>query len=222
MAELSDYSIIVTAGPTREWFDPFRFISNPSSGKMGVALADCAALYSNQVTLLHGVIDSSLIKDKPYQTLHCETTADLLRSTIERTSSSTIIIMAAAPADYRPANYSSHKIKKNEGKLTITLERNPDILAEVAAIRENKHLTNLITVGFAAETENTEEYAQKKLEQKSLDFICLNDISKKGVGFGSDTNQITIFTKYGEIERLKMDTKDAIARNILEFVSRRL
>ncbi|MBN2436205.1 MAG: phosphopantothenoylcysteine decarboxylase [Spirochaetes bacterium] len=222
MASTNDFSYLVSAGPTREWIDPFRFISNPSSGKMGIAIADEVYKHSNRIKLLHGVIDNSLLKDKAYECKSCETTNDLLRAMEKELSSDMIIFMAAAPSDFRPVSYSDQKIKKNSDRINITFEKNPDILMHIAQLKLSGNYKNMITVGFAAETQNTENYALSKLKQKSLDFICLNDISKKGVGFAGETNEVTIYCKSGEKILIPMDTKVNVAKQIFHNVTRRI
>jgi len=215
---LTQSKIIVTGGPTREWFDPIRYISNASSGKMGVALADEAYKKSRDTVFIHGPINEYYIMDRPYRCVPVESTADLLAAVLAELSEPCVLIMAAAPADYTPVARSGEKIKKSDGDLVITMKRTPDILKNVAEIRKSRGLVDIFVAGFAAETINTEEYAVKKLKSKSLDMICLNDVSVEGAGFNTDTNIMTIFTAAGERIELPMQSKNLVAENILRQI----
>ncbi len=212
---LKDRRVIVTAGPTREWLDPVRFISNPSSGRMGIALADRASEVAGKTVLIHGPINSDLVTDKDYRSVGIESTADLLAAVKGELRDGAVLIMAAAPADYTPAKKSDVKIKKKGGNLSLELARTPDILKEVSRMAAEGEIRDLFLVGFAAETTDIEQYAMKKLNEKNLDMICLNDVSRKGVGFGSDTNIITIFKRGGGRVSLEMMAKHDAAERIL-------
>ncbi|MFH0974370.1 MAG: phosphopantothenoylcysteine decarboxylase [Spirochaetota bacterium] len=224
---LKNRKIIVTGGPTREWIDPVRYISNASSGKMGIALAEAAAARSKQTVFIHGPIDNSLLTDKRFRSVQVETTNDLLNAVINELTPDCIIIMAAAPADYRPAERSSTKIKKEDGndELILKLTKNPDILKFIAEKKtRDASLSGIFVAGFAAETDNTENNALKKLIAKNLDMICLNDVTQKDAGFGTDTNLITIFirNKKGNDSANKIDlpllTKPEAANRILNEI----
>ena len=215
---LRESRIIVTGGPTREWFDPIRYISNASSGKMGIALADEAYKKSADTVFIHGPINEFYVKDRPYRCVPVESTADLLAAVLAELEEPCVLIMAAAPADYTPAEKSNEKIKKSDGDLVIKMKRTPDILKNVAEFRKSKGLVDIFVAGFAAETVNTEEYAVGKLKNKSLDMICLNDVSKEGAGFNTDTNIMTIFTADGEKIELSMQSKNLIAERILRQI----
>ncbi len=220
---LKDRKIIVTGGPTREWIDPVRYVSNASSGKMGLALADAAFAFSKETVFIHGPVDASLLAGKSCRMLSIESTEELLTAVVSELVRDSVLIMAAAPADYRPMYRSEMKIKKSEDELHINLVKNPDILKNVAALRlENSSLDTIFVVGFAAETHNTEEYALAKLREKNLDMICLNDVSRAGAGFGADTNIITLFTKDGEREELPMAEKRELAGMILDRIEKEL
>ncbi|MCU0821041.1 MAG: phosphopantothenoylcysteine decarboxylase [Spirochaetes bacterium] len=222
---LNDKKIIVTGGPTREWIDPVRYISNASSGKMGIAIADMAARRGWAVVFIHGPIDATLIKNKKYRTVSVESTSDLLDAVISELTPDTVLIMAAAPADYAPLKKSETKIKKEaeNDELTLRLKKNPDILKHVADKRRNDaSLKNIFVAGFAAETNNIEEYALKKLKEKNLDMICLNDVSRTDAGFSKDTNVITIFTRGGERIALPLLKKDEAASEILNKIEAEL
>jgi phosphopantothenoylcysteine decarboxylase/phosphopantothenate--cysteine ligase len=206
--------IIVTGGPTREWLDPVRFLSNPSSGKMGIALANGALKLSDEIFFIHGPIDDSSLSPFITQNIAIETTQNLCDAVMESLCENCLLIMAAAPADYTPADYSETKMKKGGDDLTLQLKRTPDILKTVA--KERNSYNNITVVGFAAETTNIETYALKKLDEKKLDMICLNDVSRKDAGFGTETNCITIFKRDGKRKDLPLLTKEQTAKEILD------
>ncbi len=220
--KLSERKIIVTGGPTREWFDPIRFLSNASTGKMGVALADEAFRVSEDVVFIHGPISPELLEGKKYRTLSVESTADMLEAVLGELTDMSVLIMAAAPADYTPVEKSEVKIKKGEGDISFSLKRTPDILKNVSMHKTEKGLSKLFVAGFAAETNNTEEYAIGKLKSKGLDMICLNDVSAEGAGFGKDTNIMTVFINDGSRVELPMQSKGEIAGEILRIIENRL
>jgi len=218
---LKNKKIIVTGGPTREWIDPVRYISNASSGKMGIAIADEAVKRGREAVFIHGPINTTLLENKTYRTVPVESTADLLEAVLKELTPDTVLIMAAAPADYAPVKKSETKIKKGaeNDDLTLKLKKNPDILKHVAGKKEkDQSLKNIFVAGFAAETNNIEEYALKKLKEKNLDMICLNDVSRTGAGFAADTNIIIIFTRNGERIELPLLLKDEAAAKILDKI----
>jgi len=215
---LTQSKIIVTGGPTREWFDPVRYISNASSGKMGVALADEAYKRSKDTVFIHGPINENFIMDRPYRCVPVETTEDLLTAVLAELAEPCVLIMSAAPADYAPVAKSCEKIKKSDGDFVITMKKTPDILKNVAEVRKSRGLVDIFVAGFAAETINTEEYAVGKLKSKSLDMICLNDVSRPGAGFNTDTNIMTIFTSAGDRIELPMQSKKFVADKILRQI----
>ncbi len=216
---LKDRKVIVTGGPTREWIDPVRYISNPSSGRMGVAIAEEASKRAGEALFIHGPMQGSLLKDLNFRTVAIETTNELLDAVVKELTSNTVLIMAAAPADYAPAEKSTIKLKKDKDELVLKLKKNPDILKSIAAMRKNNFsLKNIFAVGFAAETNNLEEYALGKLKEKDLEMICVNDVSRKDAGFGIDTNIVTIYTKAGEKIELPLLSKQDTAKRILDYV----
>ena len=220
---LKNRKIIVTGGPTREWLDTVRFLSNPSTGKMGIAIADEACMRSREVVFIHGPIDKSLLRDKAYKIISVETTVDLLNAVVGEITHDSVLIMAAAPADYTPLEKSATKIKKKNDEPVLILKLNPDILKEVSRIRENNQsLKNIFVVGFAAETEKLDVYALKKLNEKNLDMICLNDVSRRDAGFGTDTNVITIFKKEGNRIELPLLSKREVACKIMNHIEKEL
>jgi len=219
---LKGYKIIVTGGPTREWFDPVRYISNASSGKMGIALADEANKISENTCFIHGPISEHLLHNKPYRCIKIETTTDMLEAVLHEIGDNSVLIMCAAPADYTPVKKSGEKIKKQDENIFIEMTRTPDILKNVSLTRKSRDLNNFFVTGFAAETSNVEEYALSKLKEKNLDMICLNDVLKEGAGFGGDTNILTVFTKTGLKIELPILTKDKAASEILKLIEQEL
>lgn len=216
---LKDRKVIVTGGPTREWLDPVRFISNPSSGRMGVAIAEEAVNRGAETVFIHGPISRELIDRAEYRCVGIQTTVELLDAVKKELTQNTVLIMAAAPADYTPVQKSDVKIKKTGDELTIHLKKNPDILKTIAAMKQaNFSLKNIFMVGFAAETNDIEKYALGKLKEKDLDMICLNDVGQKDAGFSVDTNIITIFTRQGEKMELPLQSKQDVAARILDCV----
>jgi phosphopantothenoylcysteine synthetase/decarboxylase len=213
---LAGRRIIVTGGPTREWIDPVRYISNASSGKMGVALADAAWEKSRDTVFIHGPMERALLAERPYRMIAVEGTADLLRAVLDELAPESVLIMAAAPADYAPAARSGVKIKKAEEEFTLRLRRNPDILKTIAAKKAgDTRLAGMFLVGFAAETHDIEEYALGKLRDKDLDMICLNDVGRRDAGFAADTNLVTVYTRAGEKEEYPLLPKSDLAARII-------
>ncbi len=216
---LRDRKVIVTGGPTREWIDPVRYISNASSGKMGAALADAAHERSAETVFIHGPVDGSIIAGRPYRTVAVESTEDLLDAVMGELRGGAVLIMAAAPADYRPAERSGLKIKKKSDELRIDLVKNPDILKTVASRKAaDPSLEGIFVVGFAAETHDVEAYALTKLKEKDLDMICLNDVAKEGAGFSTDTNIVVVFTRGGGRLDFPLMTKKELAAGILDKI----
>jgi phosphopantothenoylcysteine decarboxylase/phosphopantothenate--cysteine ligase len=215
---LKDRKLIVTGGPTREWLDPVRFISNPSTGKMGVAIADEGLKRCREVVFIHGPIDSALYEGKPYRSVAVDSTEEMLQAVLSELTDDSVLVMAAAPADYTAMERSKEKIKKEGEEILLALRKTPDILKRVAARRKEGGLDNLFVAGFAVETTNVEEYALKKLREKNLDMICLNDVSKEGAGFGTETNIIVIYSRKEEPVRLPILLKNDVAVKILDRI----
>ena len=209
---LSGKTITITAGPTREQIDPVRYISNNSSGKMGYALAEAAKLQGANVNLVSGPV--SLTANKGINLFKINSAAEMLNKVFECMESSDIFISCAAVADFKPANYSDTKIKKEDSEnLEINLEKNHDILSEVSKRNNSAYI-----VGFAAETSNVNDNASKKLISKNLNMIISNDVSDKIIGFDSDDNEVHVITK-NETIFLKKDKKIKIAREILNIIA---
>ncbi|MBN9349562.1 MAG: bifunctional phosphopantothenoylcysteine decarboxylase/phosphopantothenate--cysteine ligase CoaBC [Chitinophagaceae bacterium] len=205
--------ILVTAGPTVEPIDPVRFISNHSSGKMGVAIADAFVAEGGVVTLVHGPMTEKV--EKGINEVSVQTAQEMYSSCLKELSTFDIIVMAAAVADYSPAEKSNEKIKKTQDFLRIDLKKTPDILAEAGKRKKE----NQILIGFALETENGVENALKKLDKKNADFIILNSLRDQGAGFGKDTNKISIFGKKGFRKDFPLKSKRELAYDILNLIS---
>jgi len=209
---LSGKTITITAGPTREQIDPVRYISNNSSGKMGYALADAARLQGANVNLVSGPV--SLTANKGINLFKINSADEMLNKVFECMESSDIFISCAAVADFKPTNYSSTKIKKEDSEnIEINLQKNHDILSEVS-----KRHSSAYIVGFAAETSNVNDNANKKLNSKNLNMIISNDVSDKSIGFDSDDNEVHVITK-NETIFLKKNKKIKIAREILNIIA---
>ncbi|MGE6609060.1 bifunctional phosphopantothenoylcysteine decarboxylase/phosphopantothenate--cysteine ligase CoaBC [Peribacillus sp. NPDC076916] len=204
---------LITAGPTREAIDPVRYVTNHSSGKMGYALAEEAIKMGAEVTLITGPVN--LTPPFKARVIPVESAADMYDAAFEQFDSSDVVIMTAAVADYKPKIYHAQKMKKQPGENVIEFERTKDILKELG---ENK--THQILVGFAAETNNVEEYARGKLVKKNADMIVANNVTIAGAGFGTDTNIVTIYDKDGSATELPKMSKADIAKSILAEVSR--
>jgi len=209
--DLAGETVLVTAGPTQEALDPVRFISNHSSGKMGYALAVMARRRGAKVILISGPTD--LPAPCGVETIPVRSAVEMRNAVMKKMKKSTIIIKAAAVADYRPAGISASKIKKKEGPLTLTLERNPDIIAEAGRIKGKR-----VLVGFAMETENLVENATGKLRSKNMDLIVGNDLSSPDAGFRADTNIVKIIDRSGRVESLPLMDKAEVADRILDRV----
>ena len=208
--DLTGETILITAGPTREPVDPVRFLGNRSSGKMGYALAEAAARRGARVILVSGPV--ALEPPSGAEIVQVETAEEMRDAVLSRSGEATAIIAAAAVADFRLKSVSQQKIKRN-GAITLDLEPTPDILSELAAHRRPGQLL----IGFAAETQNVIENGRAKLRKKNLDAIVVNDVSKSGIGFDSERNQVTIITPDQEVA-LPENSKIKIAYHILDVV----
>ena len=210
---LKGKKILITAGGTKEKIDPVRYISNCSSGKMGIALADSAYEMGADVTLV-----STFGVEKPYKNIVTESARDMESVVKTNLLEQDCVIMAAAVADYRIANYSEQKMKKganniNGNNLILELTQNPDILKEISAMDSKAKI-----VGFCAESENLLENAKIKIQKKGCDLLVANDISRKDIGFSSDLNEVYILDKNLKISHIERDTKLNIAKQILEKI----
>jgi phosphopantothenoylcysteine decarboxylase / phosphopantothenate---cysteine ligase len=205
---LKGKKILVTAGPTRERIDPVRYITNHSSGKMGYAIAEEAVKLGAEVYLVSGPVN--LPKPEGVRFCAVESAEQMYQSVIEHFSNMDAVIKTAAVADYRPKNPANHKIKKQPGNETIELERTKDILLELGKRKQQQ-----ILVGFAAETNNVDDYAQTKLIKKNADMIVANNVLTDGAGFGTDTNIVTIFKRNNTTISLPLMSKNEVAKRLL-------
>jgi len=212
---LAGRHLVVSAGPTREPVDPVRFLSNPSSGRQGYALAQAALDRGAQVTLVSGPV--ALTAPVGAELVEVQTAEEMLHAVLEACATADALLMAAAVADYRPTDCSSSKIKKGNGELELPLTRTADILAAVSARRETTGWPSVL-VGFAAETSDLVENARAKLLDKDLDLIVANDVTAPDAGFGSETNRVVLLGREGEPLELPRMTKAAVAERVLERV----
>jgi phosphopantothenoylcysteine decarboxylase/phosphopantothenate--cysteine ligase len=207
--------VLVTAGPTQELLDPVRYISNFSTGKMGMCLAEVSYLEGAEVILVAGPLQVTSTIQGIRQIL-VQSAAEMEEACLKHMDSADVIFMAAAVADYRPMAPAKEKIKKSETTSTLVLEKTNDILATLCAAKKPQQTI----VGFALETENEDANALKKMQKKKTDFIVLNSLNDAGAGFGLDTNQVTIYSATGEKKVVPMQSKFEVAKEILDFVLR--
>ncbi|MEZ4700558.1 MAG: bifunctional phosphopantothenoylcysteine decarboxylase/phosphopantothenate--cysteine ligase CoaBC [Rhodothermales bacterium] len=212
LPDLAGKHVLVTAGPTREAIDPVRFLSNHSTGTMGYALADAASRAGARVTLVSG--PTALQPPHGVTFVGVESAAEMADAVLSR-SDADLVIMAAAVADYTPAERSDTKVKKADGDLSIALRRTIDILATLGAQKR----PDQILVGFALETDHGIEHAQGKLARKNLDWIVLNDMTEPGAGFGTGTNKVTLLARDGRQEALPLMPKPQVAAAILRRIA---
>jgi phosphopantothenoylcysteine decarboxylase/phosphopantothenate--cysteine ligase len=209
--DLSGERLLITVGATREEIDPVRFISNRSSGKMGFALAEAALKRGADVTVVAGVTTAAT--PRGVRIINALSAEEMSQAVARESAGASVFIGAAAIADYRPAQRAEQKIKKSNDSITLTLERTPDVLSQVAASRSN----GMLVIGFAAETENVVENAKEKLLTKKLDAIIANDVTRQDSGFDSATNAITIITK-DRNDALPLLSKREAADRILDVI----
>ncbi|MFL0470984.1 bifunctional phosphopantothenoylcysteine decarboxylase/phosphopantothenate--cysteine ligase CoaBC [Priestia sp. 179-F W1.4 NHS] len=212
---LEGVNVLVTAGPTVERIDPVRFFTNRSTGKMGYALAEQAAKLGASVTLVTG--PTNLEYPKGVQVVQIESAQQMLEAVMQRYHEADVVIKSAAVADYRPKHVFDQKMKKQPGAAVLELERTTDILRTLGEQKEHQLL-----VGFAAETEQVDEYAQKKLLSKNLDMIVANNVTTEGAGFGTDTNIVTLYKRSGESKELPILSKHDVATEVLKEVKEML
>ena len=212
---LSGKRVLITAGPTREAFDPVRFISNPSTGKMGIAMAQAARARGADVTLILGPVETPA--PEGVELVRVTTADDMLSAVMSRVEQVDFFVAAAAVSDWKPAEASTQKEKKSEAAQTLTFVRTPDVLATASA-KVHANATRPRLIGFAAETNDVVAYAEGKLAKKRLDFVVANDVSQPGIGFGSDHNRVTVLGTKGE--RVACEgTKRAVAERVWEIVA---
>jgi len=206
--DLEGKRIVVTAGGTREAIDPVRYIGNRSSGKMGYALAEAARDRGAEVILI--AAPTALPDPANIEVTHIESVRQMKDAVVKTCARADALIMAAAPADYRPESPAGQKIKKSIDKLTLELVKAPDILSEVRG--------NILKIGFSAETENLIENTRKKLQNKKCDLFVANDVTRAGSGFDVDTNKVTLIDKNGGVEELPLMSKREVADRVLDKI----
>ncbi|WP_448556404.1 bifunctional phosphopantothenoylcysteine decarboxylase/phosphopantothenate--cysteine ligase CoaBC [Thalassotalea montiporae] len=203
---------VITAGPTQEPIDPVRYISNHSSGKMGYAIAQAAIEAGANVTLISG--PTKLTPPSHSQHVPVVSAQEMHQQALANAPKADVFVACAAVADYRVAQVAEQKIKKHEDAMQINMVKNPDIVADVAALTENRPFT----VGFAAETQDVEQYARGKLQRKNLDLIAANNVSVAGQGFNSDDNALTVFSATDKTE-LSLASKTQLAKDLVAIIS---
>jgi phosphopantothenoylcysteine decarboxylase/phosphopantothenate--cysteine ligase len=214
--DLKAERFLITAGPTQEPIDPVRFITNPSSGKMGYALAKMAKRRGAEVILVAGPTDLPPPR-RDIQWVPVRSAEEMRKAVLDHLEGSSVVIKAAAVSDFRSKVISQKKIKKENSNLTLDLKRTKDILEELGKKKGDR-----ILVGFAAETEDLIAHAKEKLKKKNLDFIVVNDLTKPGAGFALDTNQVKLLFPSGEVKDLPLMTKEKVSQFILDDVVRLL
>jgi phosphopantothenoylcysteine decarboxylase/phosphopantothenate--cysteine ligase len=210
---LKGYRLLINAGPTREQIDPVRYISNYSTGKMGIAIADAAAGYGASVELVLGPVDI-LPENKNISIINVTTAESMASECINRFRDCDIAILAAAVADFTPEIMEQSKIKRGENEFQIKLRPTKDIAMELGSVKKDMQ----ILVGFALETDNELQNAISKLTRKNLDLIVLNSLREQGAGFGFDTNRITIIDKNNNIDKFELKSKEAAALDIMDKI----
>ena len=212
--DLKDKKVLVTAGPTKEFIDPFRCLTNPSTGKMGIAIANECAKRGAEVILVSSINDDSI--NNKVKKVKIISTNDMFEAVKNNFKDCDFIIKAAAVSDYTPVQVFDKKVKKQDGNLSIEFKRTQDILKYVG---DNKS-DNQKVIGFAAETNNLIGYAKEKIIKKNLDYIVANDISKKDIGFGSEDNEVYIIDKHDNIKKIDKNSKNNIAKAIIDEISK--
>jgi phosphopantothenoylcysteine decarboxylase/phosphopantothenate--cysteine ligase len=209
--DFAGQTVLVTAGPTVEDIDPVRFVSNPSSGRMGYRIAEAARDRGARVVLVSG--PTSLAAPGGMEVVAVRSAEDMRRAVLERATNATVVIAAAAVSDYRPATAAPSKLKKAEGGLRLEMVRTPDILKELGAAKGERTL-----VGFAAETDDLVANARKKLEDKNLDLVVANDVTAPGAGFGGEENAAVLLRRDGGRVVVPLVSKRELAEKILDEV----
>ena len=209
--DLLGKKVLITAGPTIAPIDPVRYITNKSTGKMGYAIAQEAKERGAEVTLVSGPTNLPKIADINF--ISVKTNGEMKEAVLRYYDFADIVIKSAAVADYKPKEYSNEKIKKGEGDLELTLARDSDILKILGERKKEQ-----ILVGFAAESNNVLNNAEKKLKNKNLDFIVANDITSNDTGFASEDNKVTILSKEGKVINLDKMSKKQVATNIFDMI----
>lgn len=218
--DLAGRTVVVSAGGTREAIDPVRFLGNRSSGRMGFAIAAAAARRGARVTLVAGPTD--VPAPAGVERVDVVSARDMHAAILPRAAEADVVVKAAAVADFRPSTESPHKVKKADGPPTLTLEANPDILADLGRRRGEQGGGPAVLVGFAAETDDVEANGRAKLERKGCDLLVVNDVTEAGAGFGHDTNRVVILAADGSRVEVPLGTKAEVADRLLDEVVARL
>ena len=209
---LQGKKVLITAGPTYEPIDPVRFIGNHSSGKMGYDIAKEVAKQGGEVILVSGPTNQKI--DHPLvQVVAVMSASEMYEACHRHFEQMDVVVAAAAVADYRPKEIATQKIKKNAEEFTIIMDKNPDILASLGAIKKQQYM-----IGFALETENEVEHAKQKITKKNLDLIVLNSLNDTGAGFGKPTNKITFIDRAFEVQPMELKSKEAVAQDIVNKI----
>ena len=211
--KIAGKKILITAGPTYEPIDPVRYIGNHSSGRMGIALAEKAVQMGAEATLILGPVDNVILSPR-IRVIRVTTADEMYQAAVKEFPDSDVAILAAAVADFKPAESFDTKVKREKEELVLRLVPTPDIAAALGATKTNKQ----ILVGFALETENELQNAMEKIRKKSLDYIVLNSLRDEGAGFGYDTNKITIIDKSGNRKEYPLKSKIEVAEDILKYL----
>lgn len=211
---LAGKKVVVSAGPTRERIDPVRFVTNFSSGKMGYAMAEAARDLGAEVVLVSGPV--ALAKPAGIRVVDVESAQHMLEAIEAEYDTANIVVKTAAVADYRPKNAAAQKVKKKEGDTFMEMERTPDILATLG-----RNKTHQLLIGFAAETNDVEAYAEGKLMKKNADYIVANDVTEVGAGFNTDTNTVTLIGHGGYRARFEHMPKKELAKVLFETILKR-
>lgn len=215
--------VLITAGPTREHSDPVRFISNPSTGKMGLALAQEARARGAEVTVVLGPSPLGAAEREGLEIVDVVSAEEMSREVLARVEGADVFIASAAVSDWRPKEVAPHKRKKHAGDETLVLERTPDVLAQASErVHSGTRAPRTLLVGFAAETERVEENAREKLQRKRLDAIVANDVSEEGAGFAVETNRVVVLGRDAASRQALAGTKREVARGIWDVLGRLL
>ena len=211
--KIAGKKILITAGPTYEPIDPVRYIGNHSSGRMGIALAEKAVQMGAEATLILGPVDNVILSPR-IRVIRVTTADEMYEAAVKEFPDSDVAVLAAAVADFKPAESFDNKVKRDKEELVLHLVPTPDIAAALGATKTNKQ----ILVGFALETENELQNAMEKIRKKNLDYIVLNSLRDEGAGFGYDTNKITIIDKAGNRKEYPLKSKIEVAEDILKYL----
>ena len=216
---LNDFKLIVTSGPTREWLDPVRFISNPSTGQTGWQIARNGLASFQEVVYICGPAHKDYTNVPGARNVSVITTEELARAVQQEVGPRTLLIMAAAPADFTPANPGEQKIKKTgDAGMTLQLKPTTDVLISVSDL----DYPNFFRVGFAAETTHVREHALEKMERKKLHFVCANRVFREEIGFGSHENTLFVLDRDGREEIIGPCSKERLAKDLLDYLILRM